>query len=203
MPQLIYSIYTITDLRTSKIVYVGYTANFPDRKVGHHWNVGRSTLPLYRAMAKYGWNNFAFAIICQSLDGDYCLNCLEPHFIKQLGTRWPHGFNMNDGGGNYCRSKHHRQSISESSKARWSDPIIREKMLAGSRKGVIAATPKGAAISTARWQKRWEVTFPDGHTETIINLNAFCKANGLKQRTMVKTADGQRKSHQGFRCRRL
>lgn len=44
--------------------------------------------------------------------------------------------------------------------------------------------------------KKWIVTFPDGHTEEIINLRQFCRDFNLDQGTLARTQKGGK--HKGY-----
>lgn len=46
--------------------------------------------------------------------------------------------------------------------------------------------------------KKWLITFPDGHQETIINLKEFCTNNNLDQGNMVSVSKGRCKQHKRF-----
>ena len=46
--------------------------------------------------------------------------------------------------------------------------------------------------------KTYLVTFPDGETERVTNLSAFCKKYGLSQPGMSKVANCVTTHHQGF-----
>lgn len=60
-------IYKITNNVNNK-VYIGVTENFRSRKNGHVWASKRVEKPLYRAMRKYGLENFKFEIIEETND---------------------------------------------------------------------------------------------------------------------------------------
>lgn len=55
--------------------------------------------------------------------------------------------------------------------------------------------------------KTWEVTFPDGHKETVFNLNQFCKDNSneqtgkLDQGNLTRTNKVRGSTYKGFSCR--
>lgn len=53
-------------------------------------------------------------------------------------------------------------------------------------------------------QKTWEVCFPDGHFETVINLREFCKQNNLDPGNLAKTEahNGSRKC-KGYWARKI
>ena len=47
------------------------------------------------------------------------------------------------------------------------------------------------------------VTYPDNHTEVIINLNDFCRRHNLSAGNMCSTSVGKRKHTKGFSCVKL
>lgn len=49
----------------------------------------------------------------------------------------------------------------------------------------------------------WLITHPDGRTEVIDNLNAFCKKFGLNRGSMGEVARGHRQTHKKFKCQKL
>lgn len=44
----------------------------------------------------------------------------------------------------------------------------------------------------------WIMTFPDGHQETIKNLQEFCRNYGLAPGNLYKTVTGEIKQHKGY-----
>lgn len=46
--------------------------------------------------------------------------------------------------------------------------------------------------------KSYEITFPDGGTERIVNLKKFCDKYGLDQGHMSGVASGRRSHHKGY-----
>lgn len=51
--------------------------------------------------------------------------------------------------------------------------------------------------------KKWLVTKPDGTEELVINLNEYCKKNGIIANNMRKVAYGERKTCSGYKCQKL
>ena len=49
----------------------------------------------------------------------------------------------------------------------------------------------------------WEITHPNGTKETITNLKAYCRSNGLCQSSMVFVSQGTQDNHKGYRCKKL
>ena len=101
----IYSIYKVTNKINHK-VYIGFDSNWPSRKQKHFWNCDNDTnkqhYKFYRAIKKYGKNNFEWEVIYQSLDGSHCKNIMESFFIKEYNSfiGWDNcnGYNMTTGG---------------------------------------------------------------------------------------------------------
>lgn len=50
--------------------------------------------------------------------------------------------------------------------------------------------------------KKWIIITPDGEEFEITNLNGYCKKQGLSSTCMAGVADGIRRQHKGFRCKR-
>jgi len=94
----IYTIYRATNIITGK-VYIGFDSNWPKRK-GEHKSSAKRGEPykFYNAIRKYGWNNFVWDIIYQSLEYDYTLNIMESYFIKEHDSL-RRGYNTRPGGG--------------------------------------------------------------------------------------------------------
>lgn len=51
--------------------------------------------------------------------------------------------------------------------------------------------------------KYWLITFPNGQEKTIKNLNRFCRKYVLSPSLMHRLARGERKTHKGFKCKKL
>lgn len=97
---IIYSVYKIENIISGK-VYIGITNNFKIRILNHKNKYKNSEYPLYRAMRKYGWDNFKFEVIYQSIDYSDILN-MESHFILEYKSYVKfidsNGYNMTLGG---------------------------------------------------------------------------------------------------------
>ena len=97
----IYSIYKATNIITGKC-YIGFDSNWPARKTKHLFDVVNPNSKsyncnFYRALRKYGIENFTWEILYQSLDGPHCLNTMESHFISEYNS-FQKGYNMTKGG---------------------------------------------------------------------------------------------------------
>lgn len=97
MDSTIYNIYLITCIINNK-KYVGFTSKTLDFRMKVHIQKSEKVdVALYRAARKYGWNNFKWSVLYQSLDGKHCKNVMEPHFIREYDSI-KNGYNMTSGG---------------------------------------------------------------------------------------------------------
>ena len=87
-------IYQITNNITSDF-YIGKSNNPKDRFYKHKYNAknNKSQAFLYRAMRKYGVDNFSFTIL-EEVENQENLNCREVYWIEKLSPR----YNMTKGG---------------------------------------------------------------------------------------------------------
>ena len=76
--------------------YVGITNQ---KNITGRWKSGDGykTQPFYRAIQKYGWDNFEHEIIAENLTEDEAKN-FEIFLIKELGSKGKYGYNMTFGG---------------------------------------------------------------------------------------------------------
>lgn len=59
-------------------------------------------------------------------------------------------------------------------------------------------------IMAARKAKTWILTKPNGSSEKIINLSAYCRQHGLYKQALIKIANGQQKKpYKGYSCKKL
>lgn len=88
-------IYRITNTINGK-AYIGQTRQALKSRWNNHLCC-RSEHPLYRAMNKYGRENFSISVVCSALKPEN-LNALEEYFIEELNTLKPTGYNILAGG---------------------------------------------------------------------------------------------------------
>jgi group I intron endonuclease len=97
---MIHYIYKIINKVNGKL-YVGYTnRKNPISRWNQHITVSKTNnRPLYKAIRKYGIDNFEFNVIYCSLDGEHTLKTMEAHFITQYQSFiTEHGYNLTRGG---------------------------------------------------------------------------------------------------------
>lgn len=94
---IIHNIYRLVNQTNGK-VYIGYTSkSIKTRMNEHRSGSNKRNTKLYAAIRKYGWENFKFDIIYQSLDGQHCLKTMEKYFIKEYDSL-NNGYNLTEGG---------------------------------------------------------------------------------------------------------
>ena len=161
------SIYKCTNILTGES-YVGYDSNWPSRKTKHLYdflneNSKNYDCHFYRALRKYGIENFVWEVLYQSWDKEHCLNEMEIFFIQEYNS-FSNGYNMTKGGEGTLgkkswlgrnhsteskikissalkgkiRSKEHSENISKSlkgkNKSKWSNG--RKEKFSKQRKGI-------------------------------------------------------------------
>ncbi len=107
-------VYLIRNLVNNK-VYVGQTKNFNQRKYGHRYAMKKGVeRPLYRAMRKYGFENFTFEVLEECTDES--INEREQHWVVQFDSFNPErGYNLTSGGNQDTNvSEETKRKLSES-----------------------------------------------------------------------------------------
>jgi group I intron endonuclease len=129
----IYSIFTIykaTNTINGK-VYIGFDSNWPNRIKVHKSASKKQDYKFYRAIRKYGWENFEWSVIYQSKDKQHTLNEMEKYFIKEYNSM-KNGYNSTLGGDGCFGNKHTKQTkfnLSEHSKKLWKNSEYRNKTI--------------------------------------------------------------------------
>ena len=98
MEKNIATIYCIENKLNNK-KYIGFDSQYPRRIKAHKSRYSKYDFccKLYRAIRKYGIDNFDFYPIYQSHDKDYVLNVMENYFINLWNTA-ENGYNVTLGG---------------------------------------------------------------------------------------------------------
>lgn len=112
-------IYKITNLINNK-VYIGQTINYKERLRHHKQTAFRESdknrdKPLYRAIRKYGLENFKFEIIDDTAKTQEELNQKEIYYIELYDCiiDTGKGYNLETGGGNGHKSEYTKRKIAE------------------------------------------------------------------------------------------
>ena len=154
-------IYKIENKKNCNI-YIGQTINYEDRKNKHFKLYKKLDQHIYRAMRKYGIENFKMIPVCSVLDVND-LDNVETHFIEEYDS-YNNGYNMTKGGKSLRGWKHTEESkrkMSESHKGKISY-IWSEK-----RKKDVSRKYKGKEIFKTNLGK----TFSKEHKRKISESN--------------------------------
>ena len=92
----IYTIYKSVNTKTGK-VYIGFDSNWPNRVRIHKSASKNQDCKFYRAIRKYGWDNFEWSVIYQSKDKQHTLKEMESYFIN-IYDSMKNGYNSTLGG---------------------------------------------------------------------------------------------------------
>jgi len=92
----IYTIYKSVNRETGK-VYIGFDSNWPNRVRIHKSSYQKQDYKFYRAIRKYGWDNFEWSVIYQSKEKEHTLKEMETIFIKEYNS-FHNGYNSTLGG---------------------------------------------------------------------------------------------------------
>ena len=96
--------------------YVGQTIRkFEYRQAQHKKDSEVCDYKFYRAIRKYGWDNFNWAVIVEGVESVESLNSLEQYWIKELDT-FESGYNSTTGGERYIVSAETKKKMSGSKK---------------------------------------------------------------------------------------
>ncbi len=92
----IYTIYKSVNTKTGK-VYIGFDSKWPNRLRIHKSTSKNQDSKFYRAIRKYGWDNFEWSVIYQSKDKQHTLKTMETYFITEYNSM-KNGYNSTLGG---------------------------------------------------------------------------------------------------------
>lgn len=97
------------------------------------------------------------------------------------------------------RSKETREKMSKAQLGKKRNPLSEE------HKRKIGQASKGRLKSEEtilKQSKEWILESPDGEVMIIINLKKFCREQNLTFPSMIRIANGDRKTHKGWKCKR-
>jgi hypothetical protein len=177
----IYSIYKTTNTINGKC-YIGFDSNWPNRKLNHKSkaNIGNNR-HFHNAIRNYGWDNFKWEVICQSLDGKYLLKIMEPHFIQYYDT-FNNGYNYTLGG--------------EGNVKFWNIPKLNDINVNDSSKFK-------RKRSDPHNVKKWIIVDPNGKEHIVKNLSQFCRLNNLCDKNLYSVNKGRLLHSQGWVAKQI
>lgn len=131
-------IYKVINKINNKI-YIGQTINTLEHRKNQHFREVRSekrkNTYFHNAIIKYGENNFIFEVIDETND-IVELNNKEVFWINYYNSTDKNiGYNLDSGGQNCFKSIITKRKIGETSKQKWNNPQIANKMRDGLKKG--------------------------------------------------------------------
>ena len=103
-------IYKITNIINNKF-YIGYTDYSLERRFNEHQRAALyncDNMIMHKAIRKYGIENFNIKELCYHPDSYYCLNILEPKYIKKLKPEY-----NSTSGGEGIINFHHSQKTKD------------------------------------------------------------------------------------------
>mgnify|MGYP001365165081 CR=1 FL=1 len=222
----IYTIYKATN-NLNGMSYIGFDSAWPRRKKVHFNRMNKDKKEFFHnALNKYGFDNFSWEILYQSLDRDYTLKTMEEHFIREYDTFWKNGkgYNLTYGGQGVLGviiSEETRKKLSDAAKNR----ELTEKRIETLRKnaqirheiGHSEETKKKISeshkkvIHTEEWcknngmvrRKLFKITFADGKEEIINGMKPYCKEKKLESGKMFLLAAGRDINYRGIKVERI
>lgn len=202
-------IYKATNLINNK-VYIGQTHKTLEERIKRHKNdYQRRDSYFYRAIRKYGWENFKWEVIDDSAITDEELNKLEKYYIKMYNS-----FDNKDKGYNSTSGADHNYKLTEEECLKRSLRVRGEKNPMYGKPGIwkgkhfskehkqhLSEALKGRPAPWAKGKNHWCAT-------AVINLNTGEIFDTLKQaaeaysidyNTISKMLKGQIKNTKGYK----
>lgn len=134
-------IYQIINKINGKI-YIGKTVRSLEKRMSEHFNNPSKTMPIGRAILKYGQDSFNINILCECDDFEV-LNNLEVYYIKKFNSM-KYGYNAREGGVGGKMTDEIKNKISKSNKG---------KAMSMETKQKLSKIGKGRIISKERSEK--------------------------------------------------
>ncbi len=200
----------------NKKIYIGLTTNTAEYRFKKHKSMiySNGCSALYEAFKKYGVENFTIETICFSSNKKELMS-LEKHYISELNTVSPNGYNLTSGGENCIVSKETRQKISNSLKGRevkWA-----EKVSKGVKK-LWENEEYRAKQTKQRKQKRGKyrdgivreklrkdvdlISFKKDY-ESYMNLKEMSKKYNVSTNTIYRIIKRENITKRGYKCNKI
>jgi group I intron endonuclease len=214
-------VYLITNKITNDC-YVGKTKTSIEKRFKRHCYLSKTVNTfLYKAMRKYGIENFYAELLEETMDL-FSLNELEKKYILIMNPR----YNMTEGGDggdtsssiaykNYMKmrsqqisgennpfyGKKHTEETKIKISERKKGTIVSEETKEKLRKKNLGKKMSKESIekTVSANSKTYYLIDPNGNPITVKNLSKFCRDNNLDQRNMCNMYSGKYKSSKGYR----
>lgn len=193
-------IYLITNIVNGK-QYVGQTRRKAQRRWRQHITDSKHKSALHNAINKYGEDSFYLQILDEANSQEE-LNELERHWIFELSTLKPSGYNLTTGGGaDYTVSESTRQKVSASWENREISSETKTKM-SESWKKKFALDPehkakKVAHLAKAYGHNRVPILCKENET-TYVSITAAARALGVDATMISRQLKGKCRRVKGF-----
>lgn len=183
-----YCIYCLINRINGK-KYVGMTS----QRLNNRWRRGkgyRGCEAIEQAFKEYGWENFEHIVLEEGLSFETACE-EEKRFVKELGCRYPDGYNI-DGGGRRNRdiADRTKQKIGEKNRGRKASEETRAKMSAA-QKGRVVSKEAREKISAAN---KGRVFSEEARAKMSIAKKRLRKMPETKEKNGDK--EGKRRSNQ-------
>lgn len=213
-------VYKITNNVTGDF-YIGKTVKtIKSRMMGHKQTYKKEDTYLYRAMRKYGFENFTIEELVEC-DSKESLNDEEIRHIREMLPK----YNMTKGGdgGDTSNSEKYQKYMkarsasilgelnpfygkthTEETKRKMSEKKLGKKLSAETKMKISKANvgkkmhSESIRKTVEKNSKIWYLISPSGEEIAVKNLNEFCRQNGLDQRNMSKMYCGLQKKSKGY-----
>jgi group I intron endonuclease len=174
----------ITNLKDNKR-YVGQTTQSIYSRLNNHINEKRNR-HISNAIRQYGIENFRIDVICSCLD-QTTLNKSEVHFVKEMNSLHPYGYNHRAGGNqNGICSDELRMKIS---KAKIGKPLLK-------RRGEVRSNEQRIQISRSLGGQKIKATNLDTNVVKIYETAHSTKLDGHNPSNVVAICKkSSRRSH--------
>lgn len=186
-----YCIYLHQNLSNGK-VYIGQTCQNPQ----YRWNHGQGYKQceyFYKAIQKYGWDNFQHIILAQNLTSEEA-NYLEEYYISIFDSTNPQsGYNLQKGGLNKEPNEYTRKKISEHMKRLWEDPNFKEQQSKRMKK--LWENPEYRKKVIENSHKNWHLT-QQGRKNISEARKQYIKQNGTPTQGKGHTQEAKEKIRQ-------
>lgn len=185
--------------------YIGFDSNWPARKAVHICEAitrQNKQYPLYRAISKYGKENFKWEILYQSEDRDHTLNVMENKMIIEHNTHYKdgHGYNMTYGGEGalgWIPSEETKKKISRSNKGKMAWNKGKPSPWTSERNKNQKGTKR------PKFRKTYKITDPHNNTIIVNGITEFCEKHNLDPSMMCAVAKGRYKHYKKWKCEKI
>ena len=197
-------IYKVTNNVNGKI-YVGQTIRDLHQRVNEHFYTAareKDTSPFYRAIRKYGRENFIWESVCECFSQED-LDEKERLIATKFDAWVPNGYNIRAGFGKGSMSKAERERRSGQGNPMYGRSGDKAPAYGrvGDKHPMFGKTHSKESVQKIidANSKTYEFLSPEGIFTTIYNMNQFCRENPeLTPSSMLNVYKGKKRHHKGW-----